>query len=278
MTTSVTLSEAYLERHPDHAAARLEACDAGEAAALLASVPVDHAARALARMAPAAAAAVVGILPDGQAAPIIGELSVHAAGTLLRRLPPARRDALLRAIPETVAHAVTQLLRFGERTAGGLVDPFAAALPADVSAADALAYVRAHPEQVAQDLLVIGRDHVLRGSVPLATLIAAPSSAALGELTSAVPVSFAASTALDTLADSPAWTAARAVPVVDAQGRLLGALRAEAVDAVTGRPAAGAATPGTLLHLNELFWGGSARLFGEFADALLARGTQGGAR
>ncbi len=278
MEAPLVLTEAYLERHPDEVAARLETIDAGDAAALLAAVPADHAAATLERMAPAAAAALVGRLEDAAAAAVVGELSVHTAGTLLRRLPRARREVLLQAIPESVAAAVGQLLRFGERTAGGLVDPFAAALPLDVTAAAALDHIRAQHEHVAQDLLVVTRDGVLRGAVPLAALIAAPPSSTLGDLARAVPVSFAASTDVDTLAESPAWTAARAVPVVDAEGHLLGALRAEAVDAITAPGAAGGATPATLLHLNELLWSGSARLFSELTGALLTRGAEGDPR
>jgi Mg/Co/Ni transporter MgtE len=272
------LTEAYLERHPHEAAARLETFDTVEAAALLATVPAERAAAALERMATAAAAAILGHLDDAVAVPVLAALSVHAAGTLLRRLPQARREALMQAIPESMATAVARLLRFGERTAGGLVDPFAAALPADVQAAGALDHVRAHPERVAQDLLVVARDGTLRGAVPLAALIAASPSATLGELARPVPVSFAASTDITTLADSPAWTAARAVPVVDAGGRLLGALRAEAIEAIVGRGSAGAAAPATLLHVNELIWSGSTRVFGELADALLPRGPAGGPR
>jgi len=277
MQAPIVLTEAYLERHPNEVAARLETLDAGDAAALIAAVPPDHAAATIERMAPAAAVALLGRLEDGPAAAVVAELSVHTAATLLRRLPRARREILLESVPESVATAVGRLLRFGERTAGGLVDPFAAALPLDVTAAAALEHVRAHPEQVAQDLLVITRDGVLRGAVSLAALIAAPPAATLDGLARAVPVSFAASTDVATLADSPAWTAARAVPVVDAEGRLVGALRAEAVDAIMA-PGTRAGTPATLLHLNELLWSGSARIVGEIAGALMPHDGDGETR
>jgi magnesium transporter len=274
MSAPAALSGAYLKRHPGEAAARLETFAAAEAAALLASVPAEDAAGVLARMAPAVASAVVERLPDARAAGMLAALEVHAAGAVLRRLPADRRTALLEAVPPDAADAVSRLLRFRESTVGALVDPFAMALPADMSAAGALAHVRAHPDRVAGDLLVVARDQTLRGAVSLAALIAAPPTTTLGELARPVPVSFPAAIDVQAVAASPAWTVAGAVPVVDAGGRLIGALRASALDVVAGRDRS-ATAGGTLLHLNELIWSGSALLLGELAEAMLA-GRHGG--
>jgi Mg/Co/Ni transporter MgtE len=241
------LSLAYLERHPAAAAAVLERVGAAQAAPLLEAAPPEAAGATLDAMPPAIAAA------------------------LLRRGPAERIADLVAAVADDRARAIRRLLRYRESDVGALVDANVPGLPANQHAADALAWVRRHPDRAESTLFLVDRDQQLSGALPLQVLFGAEDTATLESLGQPAAFRLLASAPLVAALDSPAWLDRPVVPVVDETGVYLGALRYGTLRHLAD--AARARTPSTtpiqtLLNLGELYWSGAGRLMAAVAAAV----------
>src|SRR5690606_18263944 len=90
------------------------------------------------------------------------------------------------------------------------------------------------------------------------------------------PVRLEAGTSFATLAVHPAWQDLDALPVVDADGRLVGAIRHRLVrrlEAELGLRARNESVVATLVGLSELYWAGLSGMFPRVVAAPM-RGTQ----
>jgi magnesium transporter len=265
------LSLAYLERHPAAAAAVLERLEAAQAAPLLGAAPPEVAARVLGAMAPLAASACLVVLPLEAAGATFGAMPPAIAAALLRRVPADRVEHLVAAVRDDRARAIRRLLRYRQSEVGALVDSNVPGLPANQHAADALAWVRQHPDRAESTLFLVDRDQQLRGTLPLQVLFGAEDTATLESLGQPVAFRLLASTPLVAALDSAAWLDRPVVPVVDERGVYLGALRygtlRHLADAERARTPS--TTPiQTLLNLGELYWSGAGRLMVALAAAV----------
>jgi magnesium transporter len=270
------LSFAYMQRHPEAAAAICESMDAEDVARVLAAIEPGVAGSVLARMAPGHATACLLALAPGQAAAMLATLPVHTAGILLRRLPSGNRASCLAALPRQAAQPLARLLTFPENTAGALVDPLVIALPADMAAGDALTRVRESPDAVDHEIFVVDRDQVLVGSIELRNLIAAGAADRLQSLAVPVAARFLAGTDAHSIAASPAWSATHTVPVVDTAGVYLGAVRYDTILPLASadeRRSPATQALDTLLAFGELTWSGGGTVLIELGTALPSAGA-----
>ncbi len=174
---------------------------------------------------------IFGHLDDERAADVLEEMSADDAADLIADLPPETANRLLELMESEEAEDVRRLMSYEEETAGGMMTPEPVILGPDATVADALAHVR-HP-----DLPVSLAAMVYVCRQPLET----PTGKLLGcahvqRLLREPPSSLAAAavdTALDPLRpdatiDQVASYLATynmvAAPVVDDEGRLLGAV------------------------------------------------------
>ena len=174
---------------------------------------------------------IFGHLDDERAADVLEEMSADDAADLIADLPPDTASRLLELMESDDAEDVRRLMSYAEETAGGMMTPEPVILGPDATVADALAHVR-HP-----DLPVSLAAMVYVCRQPLET----PTGRLLGcahvqRLLREPPSSLAAAavdTALDPLRpeatiDQVASYLATynmvAAPVVDDEGRLLGAV------------------------------------------------------
>ena len=263
----------FMEAHPDGAARLLERVAPEEAAAVLDEAPDRVAAEVLRLMAPAAMASCAAAMPADRLAALVGELPLDAAGAVMHRLGPERREAVLTRLPATAEAPLRRLLAYGAYTAGALADPLALALPEDLTVSEAQARLRVRGGgHLFYYLYVVARDHTLVGVLDLAELMAARPRDTLAAAMRRNPIRLEADTALATLAAHPAWLELDALPVVDAQGRLVGAIRHMAVrrlEAELGLRARNESVLATLVGLSELYWAGLAGMFPRVAAAAL---------
>jgi Mg/Co/Ni transporter MgtE len=165
--TELALALAFVERHPQRAAALLEPLAPGDVATALGRAEPAEAAAVVSHLAPLAAAACVAASSPDRATALLEALPVDLSAAILRRAPPMVVDRLLGDLSRARAGAIRRLLAFAEGTAGALADPLAPALAADVTVSDALAWLRAHPDHPSDVLFVVYRDQRLAGLVPL---------------------------------------------------------------------------------------------------------------
>ncbi|CAA9344315.1 MAG: Mg/Co/Ni transporter MgtE, CBS domain-containing [uncultured Nocardioidaceae bacterium] len=174
---------------------------------------------------------ILGQLDRERAADVLEEMSPDDAADLIADLPPEVAETLLRLMEPGEAEDVRRLLSYEERTAGGMMTTEPVILPPDATVADALAHVRneeLRPSLAAVVYIVrpplepptgrlLGLGHIQR-------LLREPPSTLLGALLDADTDGLRATATLEEVARHLATYNLVAAPVVDEDGRLLGAV------------------------------------------------------
>ncbi|MDP9824148.1 magnesium transporter MgtE N-terminal domain-containing protein [Nocardioides massiliensis] len=174
---------------------------------------------------------IMGILDSRRAADILEEMGADDAADLIAELPPETAERLLGLMEPSEAEDVRRLMSYEELTAGGMMTPEPVILPPDATIAEALAHVRA-PELTTSlaALAYVCRPPLepptgkLLGVVHIQRLLREPpSSLVAGALDSGIDYLRAEASIEDVAAHLAAYNLV-AAPVVDDQGRLLGAV------------------------------------------------------
>jgi magnesium transporter len=262
------LADQLLAAHPERAAIALERQSLESSVALLCTTSAEHLARVVPLLSPQFCGDILRALPDEQVGEMLDSLSSDTAARLARLLGD-QAERVLAAVKPVQADAIRSLLRYPADTAGGLMDPSVLALPRDLTAAEALDRIRAHSQNARYNLYVVDRDQRLVGVLNLRELFLAEPSVLLGDLMVANPQRLLASVGRASIVSDPGWRTAHALPVVDDQGRYLGAIRYKTLrsleDAIHHRKESEPAQA-----LGELFSVGA----GGVVRAFLATGTR----
>ena len=258
---------AFMRSHPADAAQVLQSISPSEAATLFATVPVRVGARVLAAMLPSAAARVVDVLEDERAMALLGALGAQPAVLVLRHVAEPRRTRLIAGLPTTVALTSRLLLGYSEDSVGAWADPQVIALPGETRAGTALERVR-NADDPPEQVFVVGPGQRLAGWLKLGVLLRAPSAAPLDSLMARVDAVLAAQTPLAGAARHPGWQHSAALPVVEADERLLGVLTSDALARARGRT-----VPRTHAHDPHSVPGVLARWYWEALSGMVQAGT-----
>lgn len=204
---------------PDVGAGVLEAMSphlaAGVVAAAIGSLAIDAGAAAID---PAAA-------PGSGIAGVLAAMERPAAALVLRRLAEDVRERVLATLPEDVAAGMRARLRYPEGTAAALADADALCLPPSLTAGEAMRRVRAAPRLDNPTVFVIDEHGKLIGVFDLRDLFVARPRVKLGDIMTRDVQRLAAAAVVDEIVSHPGWRALTSLPVVDDDGRPLGALR-----------------------------------------------------
>lgn len=225
MTAEHRLAHDFIDAHPARAALRLEQMPTEQVAAVLRAVPARSAAGAFRDMTSSHAAGCLEALGPEDAAAIVALMTVDDAARIVRALDAARREALLAALPEETREPLGRILAYPEGTAGAVMDPAIFQLPDDGLVADARERLRHAAHDLLYYLYVVDRGHRLVGVLDIPELMLArprdPVNTAMNRdverLSAWMPVALVRTHA--------GWHRYHALPVVDEQGRLLGAVR-----------------------------------------------------
>lgn len=219
------LARAFLESHPRRSARKLEQMPTETAAGVLRAIPPRSAAAVLREMTVPSASDALEHLSVPEGAAMVAELTADEAGRIARGLAPALRDPLLAALPEDVREPITRVISYLEGTAGGVMDPTIFQLPDDVLVADARARLGRAARELLYYIYVVDREHRLVGVLDIPELMLArardPVSVAMfrdvDRLSVWLPVAI--------VREHPGWQRYHAMPVVDDDDRLVGAIR-----------------------------------------------------
>jgi flagellar motility protein MotE (MotC chaperone)/sporulation protein YlmC with PRC-barrel domain len=174
---------------------------------------------------------VLGNLASERAADVLEEMSPDDAADLIADLPPELAATLLELMEAEDAEDVRRLMSYAEETAGGMMTPEPVILGPDATVADALAQVRDPDLPVSLAAMVyvcrqpletptgrlLGCAHIQRLlREPPSTLAAAAVDASLDAIRPAATI--------DEVAAHLATYNLVAAPVIDEEGRLLGAV------------------------------------------------------
>lgn len=162
---------------------------------------------------------------DQDAANVLANMNPDDAADLLTKLSQPRRRPILEALPAEQQAKVRALLGYGGDTAGGLMSNEFVALPDHLSVAAALEHLGRLPDEAhVLSVLYCVHDGTLSGSITLAHLLRCAPGAPLAEVAEADPVAVYANADVPQVAVEMADYNLLALPVVDAEGHILGVI------------------------------------------------------
>lgn len=217
--------------HPADIADIVEDMSADERRAVFEQLDIETAAEALAEVEPDMQVEIVGDLDEERAADILDEMAPDEAADLLQDLPEEQRDELVELMEKEEGEDVEELLSHPEDSAGGIMTTDFVALPRELTAAaaiDRLREIKPDPE-LAYYLYVIDADGRLDGVVSLRDLVVAPPGETLDRIMDPHILKVDATTAKEDVASLIAKYDLLAVPVVDADNKLLGTVTVDDV-------------------------------------------------
>ncbi|HZI64245.1 MAG TPA: CBS domain-containing protein, partial [Thermoanaerobaculia bacterium] len=173
---------------------------------------------------------VLAQLSDDNLAPLIGRLNADDAADVLALLDDERRERVLEGLERPLAVRLRNLLRYGEATAGGLMNPDAISFPGEQSVGEALERIRSLAgSRRLFYLYVTDEQGRLIGIVNLWQLVSAASDSLLRDVMSADVARVEVEMPQEEVARLFAKYDLFMLPVVDGEGRLAGVITADDV-------------------------------------------------
>lgn len=256
MIAEVHIARGFMEAQPERAAMTLEQLPVPQAAAVLRAASAPLAASVLRSMNVSFASECLTHIA-GAGAAIVAELTVADAAGVLRAMEATPRDTLLAELADEARRPIERVLPYAPGTAGSVMDPTVFRLPDDVLVADARGRLTRAARELLYYVYIVDREHRLVGVLDIPELMLArprdPLSAAMHREVERVNV--LAPVAL--VREHPGWQSYHALPVVDEEDRLLGAIRYQTLrrlerDAAVRGPAPAQLTAGALAELFQL--------------------------
>jgi magnesium transporter len=221
--------------HPADAAALLARLGREPAARALEVVGPDAAAAILIEMHPAAAAPVVSAMPPDMAAAVLAEMPPDDRVDVLGYVPDEVHDRLVGALGAETAAEVSRLESYPEDSAGGIMTTDVVSLPETMTAEEAASELRRLSQEVEQVFYVYVTDPSggLTGVLSMRDLVLAPPDRPLAVLKHPNVVTVPAEMDQEEVARQLRRHGFLALPVVDAGGKLLGIITVDDVADVT---------------------------------------------
>jgi len=214
--------------------------DEPEQILLLSALDDEQAATLLEELEPHEQSEMLDLLTVERTSDILEEMSADEAADLLADLPTEEANALLERMEPEAAEDVTELMRYPEDSAGGLMTTEFVALAPEQTVTDVLAILRTHHDdaEMIYTLFVLDAEERLLGEVTLRDLIAAAPATAMADLMAREFVSVPVDLPQDEVAELVRRHDLLAVPVLDADGRMRGIVTVDDVGEVVQDEAA----------------------------------------
>jgi magnesium transporter len=228
----------------------LNAAHPADIAQLLHDVPLDRQVAVFRSLTATRAGEVLSELDDQTLLDLVQALDQVEVSRILEQMPPDHAAEVVEELPSEQAESlldlmklersedVQELLEYPEDTAGRLMSPNAIAVKEGATVAEAIDFIRkSAPEGRGFELYVVDDHRHLVGVVPLRRLLTAAATTPVWAIREPNVVSVTAQTDQEEVARVVAKYDLVAVPVVDADRRLLGTISVEDVIDVLGEEA-----------------------------------------
>lgn len=218
------LAELFENEHPADIAAIVNELDARTAWSALEALPLDRRAVTFGYLDHDVQVDVATVAPRKALASIVVEMNADERADLYNELSPEQRDALMPGLAQAEREDIRRLASYAEGTAGAIMTSDYATLSADLSATEALTKLRreAPDKETIYRAYVIDDDRRLVGSVRLQDLITAPARARVGSIMEENALAVGVGDDQEEVARKIARYDILALPVVDADGKLVG--------------------------------------------------------
>lgn len=237
---AVALAAVLDEVHAADLATLYPDLDETEQATLLDVLSDVQAAELLDELEPEDRAGVLDLLSVERASQILEEMPADEAADLLAELPTKEADALLERMEPELADDVTELLRYPEDCAGGLMTTEFVRVMPDDTVADVLALLRRHHNdaEMIYDLFVLDEDDRLLGVVTLRDLIVNDPAVVMADIMNREVEEVPTAMPQREVAELVRRRDLLALPVVDDEGRMQGIVTVDDVGDVVEEEAA----------------------------------------
>jgi len=223
--------ERLAEMHPSDLAEILEDLAPAEREAVFTSLDEELAAETLEEVDPKLQKELLEKLDEERIADIVEEMDPAAAADLLGELSEERSDAILGEMDPEERHDVEELLEFDEDSAAGIMTTDFVSLNVESTVAQAVEALRSFdgdPESVTE-IYLLDEKKLLRGAVALSRVVMALPETKMNVLSEPRILSCLWDLHQDDLAEMFDKYNLHALPVVDAQGRMVGVVQADHV-------------------------------------------------
>jgi magnesium transporter len=177
-------SDKLAELHPADLADIMEEISPAERQTIIASLDEETAAETIAELDKRLQTQVMEKLDPEKAADIIEEMNPDEAADLIQSLEPGKSREVLGEMEHREAREVQELMRFGENSAGGMMNTEIVLVGEDATRGEVVDYIRFHeiPMDQLDNIVLINREAMLAGTVPIARLVLADSDQRMAEL------------------------------------------------------------------------------------------------
>jgi magnesium transporter len=229
------LQDALSEVHPEDIAVLVEELEPSQAAQLVQALPVEQAAEVLERLPDELRISMLGQWKPERSAKMLTEMAPDDRADLVNELPVELRESILSELEKNepeVAEETRVLASYGADTAGGIMTPEFLALGPGMSCAQAIEEVRRmamqqNPELI-YSLYVLDAGRLV-GVLSLRDLILGEPSVSIAVYMTDNVVKVSPETDQEEVARTIAKYDLAAVPVVDAEGQMLGVVTVDDV-------------------------------------------------
>lgn len=215
--------------HPADIADQLQQVEPAEAAAALRALPLDTASEVLSELDIEVAQEITAQFTSRELGALLDRLPHDEAADLAAELPAEQQREVLAQLRPSASSGVAALLRYPEDSAGGIMSDCVLALPIDSTLDQALQAIRQRGEDDLTGgtyLYVVDGQRRLRGVVSLRDLLFRGAERRLGEVMNPEVHSVRVDADQEAVARLFSQYHFMAIPVVDADGRLLGQVEA----------------------------------------------------
>jgi magnesium transporter len=222
-------SDKISDLHPADLAEILSDLSRAESSKLLEALDVETVADALEEVEPDFQASLIETMPNEKVADVLEEMEPDEAADLLAELPEDRSQKLLSLMEREEADDVRRLLAYPIDTAGSIMTTEFAAVPAELTAGQAIAALResAAEAETIFYVYVTTPDDLLVGVFSLRQLIMAQPHTPVSEIMERRLVTVGPLDRQDSVAQVVAKYDLLAVPVVDKEGHIQGIVTAD---------------------------------------------------
>jgi len=231
----LNISNDKLEKmHPADLAEIVEELGNAEREAIFETMDSEVAADALSELDPGTQASILESLEPDVAADIVEEMSPDEAADALAELEHETSEDILDEMETAEGEEVRELLEFDEDSAGGMMNTEYVALPEAATVREAIDHLRGQEEllESVNVLFLIDSDGVLKATVPLARIFLAAGDRELRTLAPEKLRRASLDVKQEELTEIFDKYNLISLPIVDAEGRLVGVVTADDIISV----------------------------------------------
>lgn len=220
--------------HPADLADIVEELSPEERGAIFETIDSEVAADALSEVEPKMQASILESLETEKAAEIVEEMAPDEAADALAELEEETSEEILEEMDVEPKAEVRELLEYEEDSAGGMMNTEYVALLENATVSGAIAAIQENEDllETLNTVFLIDADGGLTGAVPIGRLFVAESDRPLKELAAGTLIQVALDEKQDRVTELFDKYNILTLPVVDAEGKLEGAITADDIISV----------------------------------------------